>query len=243
MKSRICLLLCAMVSFPTFAQTIQVNQQNKTIYVSAEGGASLQADVAIVTVGYECYAIDDKTAYQDVASHSESILSAIEKIGVEKEQIRTGNLSLQRSDPDEHWSAEMSKSRQFEASQSWKIRVQAKDAETIVNAAMSAGANRLSNIDWAYSDPVKLQAEASKAALSKARRVAEEMAKGLNAKLGELVYASNTAPVVSQYLFPRSLNTATASISRNSQVVSHKIILYPEKVDEKTTVYAVFAIE
>jgi hypothetical protein len=61
--------------------------------------------------------------------------------------------------------------------------------------ALRAGANVLESLDWNVADPKALQAKAGAAALEKAKAIAEQMAKGLNAKLGDLVYASNRAPI------------------------------------------------
>ncbi|MDP9161976.1 MAG: hypothetical protein M3O09_17340 [Acidobacteriota bacterium] len=95
-------------------------------------------------------------------------------------------------------------------------------------------------------DRTKLQAEASKIALGKARTVADSMALGLGTKLGALVYASNSAPIrPSNWPFSGGLDTSTASVSGViGKPLPPKVIkLLPERINEKTTVYAVFAVE
>ena len=47
---------------------------------------------------------------------------------------------------------------------------------------------------WSVADQDALQARAAKLALDRARQIAQQMASGLNATLGPLVYASNEAP-------------------------------------------------
>jgi len=82
---------------------------------------------------------------------------------------------------------------------------------------------------------------------SKAQRIAEQMAKGLNAKLGPLVYASNRAPAVSNF----SVNANRPLNGRSLQdhltpLTSGKVPeleLYPQKVKSEAAVYAVFALE
>jgi uncharacterized protein YggE len=101
-------------------------------------------------------------------------------------------------------------------------------------------------VAWDVVDRTGLQAEASKNALGKARTVADSMALGLGTKLGALVYASNSAPIrPSHWPFFSGLNNSTASVSGviGTPLPPKIIKLLPEKITEKTTVYAVFAIE
>jgi hypothetical protein len=66
------------------------------------------------------------------------------------------------------------------------------------------------------------------------------MAKGLGAKLGELVYASNRAPVARVWR-GITLNTSAATVASADK--KPKLKLFPEKVKSDATVYAVFSIE
>jgi hypothetical protein len=115
-------------------------------------------------------------------------------------------------------------------------------AQAVVDMALRAGANVLEALDWNVSDPKALQAKAGAAALAKAKTIAEQMAKGLNAKLGDLVYASNRAPIT---VFAGSLETAEASVmpAAPPPPPPPHLVLYPKKVKSDATVYAVFAIE
>jgi hypothetical protein len=73
--------------------------------------------------------------------------------------------------------------------------------------------------------------------------VADSMALGLGTKLGALVYASNSAPIrSSNWPFFSGLNTSTASVSSviGTPLPPKIIKLLPEKITEKTTVYAYF---
>jgi uncharacterized protein len=108
----------------------------------------------------------------------------------------------------------------------------------VVDVALHAGANNLLSIDWDVADPKALQANAGAAALRKARTVAEQMAKGLNVKLGDLVYASNQAPALG---FGEKI--AVSGTPAPPPPPPPHLTLYPKKVKSEATVYAVFAIE
>jgi uncharacterized protein YggE len=223
---------------PAFSQQIQVNRQNKTIAITVDDSVSVDPEVATITVGYQNYAPIKDVAYGDNVRVSNEVTKALLNSGVPKSALETERVRLDRAERDEKWTDEEKKNRQFQATQTWTIHVRADKAQTVVDIALRAGANVLEALDWDVSDPKLLQAKAGAAALSKARAIAEQMANGLNAKLGDLVFASNHSPTVYTY----------ASLATESVVVSPpppppNLVLYPKKVKSDATVYAVFAID
>jgi uncharacterized protein YggE len=224
-----------------FAQDIQVNRQNKTIAVTADDSVEADAEVAVLAIGYHNFGTSQEVAFQENVRVSNAISKALLDAGVPKDGIETDKLQLRRMEVDEKWTPEMKKERQFSAQESWKVTVSASQAQDIVDVAVKNGANEVEDVDWNVADPVALQARAGGAALAKARRIAEQMANGLNAKLGDLVYASNRAPV-SKFFRQFTLNTAMAEVGPKTQE-KPKLKLFPQKVKSDATVYAVFAIE
>lgn len=224
---------------PAFSQQILVNRQNKTIAITAEDSVSVEPEVATITLGFQNYAPTKDSAYQENVRVSSEVTNALLKGGVPKSALETESIRLQRVEPDEKWTAEAKKERQFQASQSWTIHVSAAQAQAVVDLALRAGANVLEGLDWNVSDPNALQAKAGSAALAKAKTIAESMAKGLNAKLGDLVYASNQAQV-SEYAYTAG---KLAEAPPPPPPPPPQLVLYPKKVKSDATVYAVFAIE
>jgi len=223
---------------PLFAQEIQVNRENKTIAVTAEDSATADAEVAVLAIGYHNYGVNKDAAFEENLRSSEQITKSLLSAGIPRKNIETAKLRLERVDPEEKWTPEMKKERQFEAQQSWKITVSATRAQAIVDAAIRSGANEVEDVDWDVADPLALQAQASRSALAKARAIAEQMAAGLGAKLGELVYASNRAPVA-KFMGGMALETQVAAMRQKEP----QLTLFPEKVKRDATVYAVFAIQ
>ena len=64
---------------------------------------------------------------------------------------------------------------------------------------------------WSVADQDALQAKAAKLALDRARQIAQQMAAGLNATLGPLVYASNEAPARGPQPLIRAANAMAAA--------------------------------
>jgi hypothetical protein len=116
-------------------------------------------------------------------------------------------------------------------------------AQAVVDMGLRAGANVLESLDWNVSDPNALQAKAGSAALSKAKIIAEQMAKGLNVKLGDLVYASNQAPVSQQFGLSGKSMVEVMNAPPPPPPPPPQLVLYPKKVKSDATVYAVFAVE
>ena len=221
------------------AQDIQVNRQNKTISVTADESATADAEVAVLAIGYHNYGLTQDAAFQENVRAAERITKALLDAKVPKANIETEKLRLARTEIDEKWTPDMKKERQFAAEQSWHVSVYAAEAQTVVDLAVRAGANDVDDVEWNVIDPVALQARASGAALAKARSIADQMAKGLGTKLGELVYASNRAPVAKMY---RSAETVMVSASLVTEK-QPKLTLFPQKVKTDATVYAIFSIE
>ncbi len=129
--------------------------------------------------------------------------------------------------------------RKFQVTQSWTVRTNADDAAKVLDLAVKAGANQSGQIDWSLKDENAAQSEAAAKALQRARTVAAEMAKGLNAKLGALLYASNET----QAEPPRPLHArhGRCSLWRMDKVAP--LAINPRQIEKTATVYAVFAIE
>lgn len=223
------------------AQTIQVDKNNRTIAITATDKASAEADTAIVTVGFQVFAPDAATAYQKGAGISNAVMDALKKAGVPEKAIESKEQSLTHTEfPEGDKSTQEERARkQFTLSQSWTVRAAAASAAAILHAAIEAGANESGNIDWDLSTREALEAQAAALALERARAIATNMAEGLNAHLGALVYASNQAPLTP---FQRVLYTSEAKVSVNA-APPPPLVIRPQQVEESATVYAVFAIE
>jgi uncharacterized protein len=76
------------------AQTIQVSRNNKTIYVTSEGEAKSEPEIATLTLGYHAWSKTKDALYDETATVSEKVVAALLRAGVKKEMIRTDKTSL-----------------------------------------------------------------------------------------------------------------------------------------------------
>jgi hypothetical protein len=238
-------LAAAALVFLTTArsQTIQVDKNNRTIAITATDTASAPADIATVSIGFTAWAPDAASAYQKGSQISNAIFDALKKAGVPDKAIESQEQNLSRTDfpYDNQITPEQRTQRQFTLSQKWTVHTAAKDAAGILHVAIEAGANNSGNIDWNLADRNGLEAQAAQKALIRARTIATQMATGLGAQLGPLIYASNQAP--ERGFVP--MKTMFGSLGRGAIPAPPPVPLAirPQQVQESATVYAVFSVE
>jgi uncharacterized protein len=238
------LLLASVAS----AQQVQVNHDNRTIAVTVSETVEVDPEVAIVQIGYHNYGPERDVAYKTNARMAKQIVDALLASGLKQESIETGSITLNRVDPQgQQWTEKESQDRQFEADQTWNIRVAPDQAQKVADVAVSSGANELQQVNWAVADQAALDEKASDAALAKARGMAEKMAQTFGGKAGQLLFASNNE--VARSLFT-NFDTAGGGLANNYKMAFAKLAaaspilqLYPQKVRREATVYAVFALE
>jgi uncharacterized protein YggE len=223
------------------AQTIQVNKDNRTIAITATASVTAMADVATVHIGFITYGPDNDAAYAAGSSLSNAIIKSLIAAGVPGDAIESENQNVspvQDYQNDKLTPAEKAQ-RKFQVTQSWNVRANATDAAKILDLAVKAGANQSGQIEWSLKDENAPQAEAAGKALQRARTVAGEMARGLDTKLGNLIYASNEtqAEPVRPLMKNMVMNGAMAAPA------TPPLAINPRRIEKSATVYAVFAIE
>lgn len=222
------------------AQTIQVNKENRTIAITATDKVTAMADQATVHIGFVAYGPDSNTAYANGSRLSNAIVKALTASGIAKETIQSESQQLQ---PVQNYQLDklteaQKAQRQFQVSQSWTVKTAADDAAKVLDTAVKAGANQSGQIDWGFKDENAPEAQAAAKALKRARAQAEEMASGLNAKLGALLYASNEVQAG-----PRPVMYARAAAAPMQMDKVEPLAINPREIEKSATVYAVFAIE
>lgn len=220
------------------AQEIQVNRENRVISVTATGTIEVEPEIAVVQIGYHNYGRARDSAYEENKDAAAKIIEALLAAGIKKGDIETNSVQLGPVDsPDGDWTSEQRTERQFEADEKWNVQVLPAQAQKVVDQAVAAGANEVQDVNWSVTNPAALDANATDAALAKARALAAQIAQQFGGKVGELLYVSNAGG-----------NQMDRSVLYEEQVQSipphsQNLNLFPQKVDREVTVYAVFALE
>jgi len=237
--SLIVMLIAAPVS-SAWPQEVQVSRSNKTISVIATETVQADPDLAEIRVGYQNYGRTKEAAYEENTRIANLITKALLDAGIPKENIETQGIHLERISEGRDLPPEIRKERQFEASQSWTVRVGVRDAQKTVDIAVAAGANSVEDVSWTVKEPLALDAKAHSAALAKARSLADQITKGLGAKLGDLLFVSNEMSN-SQTRVRRFYKTVEISVA--APPPPPQLTLFPQKVRQEAAVHAVFALE
>jgi len=221
---------------------ITVSKDNRTIAITATDGVVATADVATVHIGFVIYGVDHDSAYADGSKISNAVIAALKSAGVPSDAIESDSQNLAEVEPyqlNQLPEAEKAK-RKWTLTQSWTVRTNASDAAQVLDIAVKAGANQSGGIDWSMKDENAPQAEAAGKALQRAHAVAEEMAKGLNVKLGALIFASNETEATPV----RPLMQQMAGMGMGKAAAPPQpLAINPRQIEKSATVYAVFAIE
>ncbi len=236
------LLLTICLSIPVLSQQVSVSKQNKTITISAEQTMKFEPEIARLEIGCQDYAARQEEAFAATKNAIANILESLHRNGVEDQAITTESLSLEQQTESDS-SRPLPTNEKFHSSQKLEVAVSIRTAQKILDSAVLAGANDVGNPQWLLKDYDLAQARTAGAALKKARTNAEQMAAGLGAKLGDLVYASNNVPSLLFALRPGLvLNTATSNTIGGAPR-TQELKLFPQPVEVKATVYATFALE
>ena len=223
------------------AQQIAVNKDNRTIAVTTSAEASAPADTVTVQIGFIAYGADRDTAYASGSKTSNAIAAALKGAGVPADAIESQSQSISPVPQynNQEWTPEEKVERKFQVQQGWTVKTAAANGAKILDVAVKAGANESGQMTWSVADQDALQAQAAKMALDRARKIAHQMADGLNATLGSLIYASNEAPQREPQPLMRGMAMAAPMAAQKVEPLS----VSAPKVNATATVYAVFSIQ
>lgn len=225
------------------AQSVQVNQQNRTIETAANSSIEIEADLVTIIVGYHNYGPTHDVAYAENARTAGQILKAWTEAGLPQKSISTNALNSHLTSEEDlkDMSPSDRKTKQYEVTQSWKMTAKMVIAQKLIDIAIEAGANDVSDPEWELADPDAAETQAYTSALQKARVIADQMAKAFGAKTGALLYASNESRP-SRFL--TTLNTESASIvGKRLGTTRPETKLLPQKIEKSGYVRAIFALE
>ncbi len=235
-------LVITATTLPSYAQQIVVSKENRTIAVTTSAEATADADTVTVQIGFLVYGADRESAYALGSKTSNAISAALKAAGVPADTIQSESqgISPVQQYGNNDWTLAEKAARKFQVQQSWSVKTGAANGARVLDVAVKAGANQSGQMSWSVADQDALQAKAAKLALERARQIAQQMAAGLTATLGPLVYASNEAPARN----PVPVAQFKAAIHGNvASPEPAPLSISAQKVSTSATVYAVFSIQ
>ncbi len=166
----------------------------ETITVVGQGSVSVQPDIARVSIGVETSAESVSEAVSDNQAKMESILSALNEIGVEDKDIQTMHYSIQLDRyPEPMPLAESASEVQPVYRVSNMVNVTVRDLETVgdvLDAVVEAGANNIWGVTFGVDDPDPAMADARAEAIADALARAGALAELTEVSLGPVMSVS-----------------------------------------------------
>jgi uncharacterized protein len=235
MKNPIYKIIVVLISVLLFG-TLIVNAQDtgtammNTISVVGTGTATGAPDMATISIGVERVNSEIASAYSEVNDNVASVIQALQDAGVAQEDIRTQNLNIfSELTP----SPEDPNTNQINYRVSNQVFVTVRDikqVDTIIDAAVNAGANTLYGFNQTLSDPTALEQTARANALDQAQNRAQQIADHLGVQLGDVI-------LVSEGGFASPLGLETMDMRATGGAV-----IEPGQLTVSVTVQVVYAI-
>jgi uncharacterized protein YggE len=208
---------------------LRIEPNNRTLTVSAEDEVSVEPEIAILHIGFDTQLGDAQSVYADGARTSNAIIAAIKQAGVPEGSIRSETQHLDR---------DYEKPHKFKLVQRWSVRAPSERAAEILDAAITAGATSSGDIEWTVKDEKALEQQALDKAATRVKESAAVLAKGMDVRLGALIYVSNQFSVG-----PRPMMRAAVASFAQKADTAPPLSIEPQKVSRSASVYAVYAIE
>lgn len=164
------------------------------ITVTGEATISVPPDSAVIRLGVSTRGKTARDANDANAAQMGNVLGAVKAAGIPDKDIQTSRLSLQ---PQTEVSGGSSRLVGFQATNQITVTIQEIDKlSSLLDRAVTAGANEMSGIEFVVSDYSRRLDQARTEAVADARRKADIYARAAGVKLGRAVSISeeNSSP-------------------------------------------------
>ena len=172
------------------------------ISVRATGRAAVKPDTVFVNVGVEARDPALAAATADASRRRTATLARLKALGVAEADIVTVSYSVDPIPAQRRSEEEPTRIVAYRVSNVVRVRIREVGAAgQIVDAAVAAGANTVSALQFTVSDPARAESEARAQAVALAAAKARELAAAAGVPLGEVLSIEEDAP---QYPVPVS---------------------------------------
>ncbi|MBI4092099.1 MAG: SIMPL domain-containing protein [Candidatus Levybacteria bacterium] len=217
------------ISYPISITTRTVSGE---LAVVGEGKVDVVPDTASVQAGIvvsEAATIQE--AEQKINEINNKIIAALERLGIDKKDIKTSNYSINPSYDFTPNGRNNISGYTGNASLTLTIRKQ-ELVPQVITAATEAGANQVYNSGFTVDDPSKYREEARNKAIQNAKDQARKLSKELGINLGRVVNIVESTPGPDRIvpLFAREAGVGGApDLQPGSQTITSVVTLYFEK--------------
>jgi uncharacterized protein YggE len=167
------------------------------LVVVGTGTVEADPDIAYLTLGVDLKDADPAVVVDDASRRMESILAAVQGMGVTAEDIRTAGYNLWVEQGYDPQTGRPTDEINYHVIHTVRVTVRNLDQiGTILSAAVGAGANSINDVRFSIEDPESLNTLAREKAIADAQKKAAEMAATLGIDLGKITSISEAGGAV-----------------------------------------------
>ncbi len=168
------------------AASLPARAVEHVVTVNGEASVSVAPDMVMIRIGVSSQGKNAREASEANAKEMTKVLAAIEQSGIAKKDIQTSRLSLQpQYDTSKPGVARLTG---FRVTNQVTIKIRnIGQLPSILDHAITAGANEMSGIEFVVSQQSQLLDQARGEAVADAHRKAELYAKAASTKLGRVI--------------------------------------------------------
>lgn len=193
------LVAVVLLAAPAAAQTTEPDLQRRTLTVTGHGEVDVPPDQVLVSFAVETTGARAAAAVADNAKRAEAVLKVLQGLIGSGDRVVTTRYSVEpRYEPAPRGGTELPRIVGYVARNEVQVESRAIDrVGELIDAATTAGANRVANLHFALADRGAAVRAALGRAAADARAQAEAIATGLGIRLGPIVSATTPAgPVI-----------------------------------------------
>ena len=219
-------LLLLLAAFAVHAQALP---QPPTIRVSGDAKSTVEADMAVLSLGIVQQAKTPLAVREAVTAAADKVVTSLLALGVEKKWIRTGNFSIYPQYDERLGKQNIITGYKGEAILTVSLNDTALVAQA-VEMAVASGANEIRSLDYRKKNEDALRVEMLKQAVANAMDKAEAMVAVLGRRLGKAITVeeqgySMRAPDTRAFLAKSMSVGAQEAFSPGSIEVSASIVV------------------
>lgn len=163
----------------------------RILTMGGHGEVRATPDTAMLSAGVSAQAATAAAALAANNGHMQAVLSTLKKLGVPDKDIQTANFSV--SPQYANGNGEAPRITGYQASNQVEVRLEdVSKLGVVLDALVTAGANRMNGISFAIRDDTDLLAQARAQAVAEARAKAETYAKAAGVSLGSILSIGET---------------------------------------------------
>jgi len=158
----------------------------ESITVTGYGEAAGSPDVAYLQLGLDISQEDLSAAVAEATGGMDSIIAALSELGIAAEDMQTLNFNVWSDEPYDPQTGMPGGQRIYRVNNILRVTVRDTSlVQTIIDAAIAAGANNIYGLNFGIDDPAALEGEARLQAIADARARAGQIAQAIGVSLGE----------------------------------------------------------